>query len=326
MQCASCGSSAECGSISCFRVSCSFVKASWQVFGACSAQSIVPATASLQSFLLVWLDLCLVLGCVDFCASGFFVLWTFLSLLEFPGLRSWFLLPIVQGSDFRGISPRMSENQDQPVSDLVRALNRLFLALENSTASSSEPSNSNSNQADNQGSEASFELVTEEPVAAPRASPLPSISQIAYNDYNSFAEVIPPVPHWVLRDCRTLVAGDYSIEFRAKRAWEAGFWAGLTLQGKVRSPRAIPSISLRPKIYVILRAPGLEAPTRVSNASDFFRITGRLEGSNVVCHSFPSLAEAAAYCEGAGYRLPSQHQWRWCRCFHWKMALPRWKS
>ena len=57
-------------------------------------------------------------------------------------------------------------------------------------------------------------------------------------------------------------------------------------------------------------APGLEAPTRVSNASDFYRITGRLEGSNVVCHSFPSLSEAKAYCEGAGFRLPSQHQWR----------------
>ena len=56
-----------------------------------------------------------------------------------------------------------------------------------------------------------------------------------------------------LRDCQSLVAGDSSIEFRAKRAWEAGFWAGLTLQGRVRTPRASPSFPLRPKVYVILR-------------------------------------------------------------------------
>ena len=121
---------------------------------------------------------------------------------------------------------------------------------------------------------------------------------------------IPPVPHWILRDCQALVAGDFSVEFRAKRAWEAGFWAGLTLQGRVRTLRASPSFPVRPKVYVILRAPGLEAPTRVSNASDFYRIAGRLEGSNVMCDSFQSLSESNVYCEGAGFRLPSQHQWR----------------
>ena len=105
--------------------------------------------------------------------------------------------------------------------------------------------------------------------------------------------------------------------WRARRARKAGHRAGLTLQGRVRSPRATPA----PKIYVILRSPGLSAPTRVNNASDFFHLTGRLEGSNVVCHSFPSLAEASAYCEGAGYQLPAQHQWR-SLCQHlWKIAL-----
>ena len=201
----------------------------------------------------------------------------------------------------------MSEQPSDQVGDLVRALNRLSIAIENST-DRAQPSQTPAPASSGiPRSDTSFELVTEE--TPEQQSPL-RIENIAYNDYNSFAENIPPVPHWILRECRTLVPGDFSIEFRAKRAWEAGFWASLTLRGRVRSPRASPSLPLRPKVYVILRAPGLAAPTRVSSASDFYRLTGRLEGSNTVCHAFPSLAEATAYCEGAGFRLPAHHQWR----------------
>ena len=205
----------------------------------------------------------------------------------------------------------MSDRFGDQVSELIRAVERLTLVIQNNSSGSQAAAAPSTGPENVAGGESEFELVSE--VSEPVSQPAPSrrqVSAIAFNDYNSFAEVIPPVPHWILRECRSLVEGDFSIEYRAKRAWEAGYWASLTIQGKVRSPRASPSLPLRPKVYVVLRAPGLEAPTRVSNASDFYRITGRLEGSNVVCHSFPSLAEATAYCEGAGYRLPAHHQWR----------------
>ena len=147
----------------------------------------------------------------------------------------------------------MSDNPLDQVSDLVRALNTLSLALENNPQQRAPAAASAAPAGSSPAREDSFELITEEPsppqVQGIRTQPV----QIAYSDYNSFAETIPPVPHWILRDCQSLVAGDSSIEFRAKRAWEAGFWAGLTLQGRVRTPRASPSFPLRPKVYVILR-------------------------------------------------------------------------
>lgn len=110
-----------------------------------------------------------------------------------------------------------------------------------------------------------------------------------------------------------LVAGEYSIEFVHVGLGKQGIG-----QASLCTVVSAPLEQLHPAPFGqtsasscgLLRAPGLSAPTRVSNASDFSRFTGRLENSNVVCQSFPALGEASAYCEEADYRLPAHYQWR----------------
>ena len=101
----------------------------------------------------------------------------------------------------------MSDNPLDQVSDLVRALNTLSLALENNPQQRAPAAASAAPAGSSPAREDSFELITEEPspsqVQGIRTQPV----QIAYNN-NSFAETIPPVPHWILRDCQSLVAGE----------------------------------------------------------------------------------------------------------------------
>ena len=192
----------------------------------------------------------------------------------------------------------MSEAPD--LSELITALNRLSLAI-------------NSQNSANQGREdpetASEWAVVEDEVDA--ASIEQRRERVAYGDYNSFAELQPDCPRFFIAECNKLSGGGVSGEYRARRAFEAGYWAGLALAGRLARPRATRALNLQVRIYVILRAPGLTSPTRVASASDLYRITGRLDSaSNVICHGFPSQIEAKAYCEGAGVPYPENHRWR----------------
>ena len=276
--------------------------------GGCSAQSIAQGRPSLPSFF----PFCLASSVASPSALrldfGFSHLLAPQSLtnrdpLQGPQVPLW--LCGGQGIGWRVTNPRMSERPDD-IQNLVTALNRLSLALERSS-SSSGPAAAGAPRAT---SEASFEVVSNGPGTPPEPTLEERREAVRFGDYNSFAELIPEVPAWILRECRSLHSDEATPEYRARRAWEAGYWAGLTLQGRVRSPKATTTLNLRPKVYIILRARGLAAPTRVHNSSDFYRITGRLEGSSTICHSFPSIAEATAYCEGAGFQLPPVHQWR----------------
>eukprot|EP00435_Cladocopium_sp_Y103_P012926 s824_g3.t1 len=191
--------------------------------------------------------------------------------------------PLDKHGGCKAIEPYMS-TQDTHIQDLVQALNRLSLAIEGS----------NSRQDSDQ-----WEVVSEAegPANSPSMSFEEQISRIEYNDYQSFAELIPPCPPHLLRLCERLVEGQYTTEYRARRAWEAGFWAYLAIRGKVRVPRASLPCDLRRSVYVVLRAPSLASPTRVSRVSDLFRLVGRVQQDNVaVFHGFASLAEAETYC------------------------------
>ena len=177
----------------------------------------------------------------------------------------------------------MSESSTD-LANLVQALNRLSIAIETG------------NRNDSQTEE--WEVISGEdpPPEGPSRSQERALESVAYNDYESFAELLPP-----------LRGGNYSSEYRAKRACEAGFWASLCWKGRIRVPRATLPFDLKPTVYVIVRAPRLASPTRVSRASDLARITGRFTDSTI-CHGFSSLAEAKTYCAGLGIDLPCQHQ------------------
>ena len=185
--------------------------------------------------------------------------------------------------------------QGHEINNLVRALDRFSLAIERAHPQQEE-----------------WEVVSDPPEEPARNTQQTDfqrkISRIPFGDYDAFAELLPVVPGHLLRLGNRLSEGQYTAEYRIKRAWEAGFWASLVLAEKRDKPRATLPLNIRPCIYSVLRAPGLGAPTRVASASDLHRITGRFN-ERTLCHGFPSLAEAEAYCCAAGVDLPCQHQW-----------------
>lgn len=188
----------------------------------------------------------------------------------------------------------MGESNSE-LGNLVRALDRLSLAIEQSSEKHNEWEVVGSPQGQASGSQ---QLSEEE-----RRQ-----SQIPFGDYDAFALLLPPVPTYLFRLGRRLVEGHYTAEYRIRRAFEAGYWASLVLANKLDKPRASLPLNIRPTVYVVLRAPGLQAPTRVANASDLHRVTGKFNEATL-CHGFPSLAEAEAYCCGAKIELPCLHQW-----------------
>lgn len=123
-------------------------------------------------------------------------------------------------------------------------------------------------------------------------------------DYDGFASLLPELPDHLLAVCRRLRAKSHSPEYRAQRAWEAGYWAGLVKKGRVPVPRASKPLSLSSTVYVVLAAPGVRDPVRVGSAAELHRVLGRVT-SKCVYHGFPSLAEAEVYCAAAGIGLPS---------------------
>ena len=197
----------------------------------------------------------------------------------------------------RAISPHSMSDSHQDVSSLVRAIERLSIAIEGSNSARRE--------------QGGWEVIS------PRAGPAnPSISdlrqrqdRVEFGDYESFAELLPPCPERLQGLCSRLSGGNYSSEYRAKRAWEAGYWASLCQRKRIRVPRASLPFDLRPAVYIIIQAPGLQSPTRVARASDLARITKRFT-EDVICHGFASLAEAEVYCASYGIPLPCPHQFQ----------------
>ena len=94
---------------------------------------------------------------------------------------------------------------------------------------------------------------------------------------------------------------------RAKRAWEAGLWAKACDQGRVPTPRPTPKLAsnLKNTVYIILKAPGVREPVRVSSAGEYFKLLPNF-GEGSLSHGFPSLAEARVYCSAFGTALPSE--------------------
>ena len=154
----------------------------------------------------------------------------------------------------------------------------------------------------------SYTLVTESPEVRPAASSLAGQGS-PNGGYSVCAAEIPAVPDFLVRSCAVLRGGRLSFEERAKRAWEAGWWARFTLQGRVPKPRPSRPIDLANSIYVILRAEGHQCLLLATKASDYrYLVKDFTEES--ISHGFASQAEAKAYCLGAGVEYP-QSVLRW---------------
>ena len=114
----------------------------------------------------------------------------------------------------------------------------------------------------------------------------------------------PPLPNHLRVLCEALSLSAGPTELRAQRAWTAGCWARAVLDSRVRAPNRTPPIQLAPRVYVVLRAPGLNCPAYFRNRRDYFAAVGSLEGSDSVSHAWPSEAEARVYVEAAGLPHP----------------------
>ena len=134
--------------------------------------------------------------------------------------------------------------------------------------------------------------------------PQPTVD-FSTESYHRVADSLEPLPGYCLDLCVRLGGTKNEIEFRAKRAWEAGLWARATLQGLVAKPRPTPKLpGPRNTIYIIVRAPSVSSPTRVDTAAEYFRLIPSFAGSESISHAFGSLAEARVYCAGVGIALP----------------------
>ena len=137
--------------------------------------------------------------------------------------------------------------------------------------------------------------------------PSPALTNYSTNSYHEVAGELSRAPDFCLALCSRLALGSQpAIERRAQRAWEAGLWAKATLEGRIPKPRPSPKLNLKAEVYIIVRAPGLDHPVRVSTAAEYFRIIPSFKDSGSISHSFPSIAEARVYCAALGIAFPDQ--------------------
>ena len=97
-----------------------------------------------------------------------------------------------------------------------------------------------------------------------------------------------------------LSGSSLSSEERIKRAWKAGQWAQAVSLGRVRSPNRTAQLDLRPRVYAVVRATGIESPTLCRSAGAYWEIVGDLTTSSSITHGFPSELEVKIYFAGAG--------------------------
>ena len=146
------------------------------------------------------------------------------------------------------------------------------------------------------------------PLAGHRPPSVPASSTVGSDfsteSYHRVAASLDPLPGYCIDLCVRLGGTKEEIEFRARRAWEAGLWAKATLEGVVPKPRPTPKFHLRPTVYIIIRAPSVSRPVRVDSAAEYFRLIPSFSGSSSISHSFASVAEARVYCAGVGIALP----------------------
>lgn len=142
-------------------------------------------------------------------------------------------------------------------------------------------------------SELSFDLVSE-----PASAVGPATRQL-----ETRAEIeatFRGCPGQFLESSNRLGGSQTSGEGRVRRAWTAGLWAKAVAAGRIHSPNRTPRLDLRPRVYAILRAPGLEKATLCRSARTYWEIIGDLQSSSSISHAFPSELEAKIYFSAAG--------------------------
>ena len=137
------------------------------------------------------------------------------------------------------------------------------------------------------------------------AVPVPSPSSSTPETRASILASFPSCPrYWTLQAETQLGSTRYPPIYRANRAWVAGHWARAVNRGRVSSPNRTETVSLGNKYWVVLRCANCDIPHVFGSSRLFHRAVGALEGSDTICHAFPSLLEAKIYVAAAGFEFP----------------------
>ena len=183
-----------------------------------------------------------------------------------------------------------------PIEDCVTARRRILASLGPASPDHSPRSQS------------SFSVI-DPPASAPEPARTSCTSGPSARRVSSRDDVLasfPPLPERWASQARSLHSTSVSGLGRITRAWVAGNWARATLDGRVPSPVHTPVLNLPAKLYVVLRAPGLQSPALVGSSAAYFDIVGRPFGQGTISHSFPSLLEVRVYCDAAGVTVPQK--------------------
>ncbi len=135
----------------------------------------------------------------------------------------------------------------------------------------------------------------------PRPSSRPSPS---HETRASIEASFPPCPGHLLDSLAPRLRGPISGESRIRRAWLAGCWAKAVCKGRIGTPNRSEAIPQANRYYCVLFCQRFSGARIYDSSRAFFAAVGRVDGSDTVCHGFPSDSECRAYFEGAGVAFP----------------------
>ncbi|CAE7191860.1 unnamed protein product [Symbiodinium microadriaticum] len=88
------------------------------------------------------------------------------------------------------------------------------------------------------------------------------------------------------------------LDRASSRAWKAGAWARLVLQGAIGTPAASRQLNIPSRYYAVIGGEGVH-PALYRSYRDYSRALGPIEASSAVSHAFPTELETQVYCAGA---------------------------
>ena len=249
----------------------------------------------------------------SFWASSPALFWLLVLPFGFGALPScllsirWSSPPVLVVWPVTSIQPLMRSTPDPDVVDLELEFQGLSITVRGPSASAASFVSSLSSAPASSEPPSTIHHV---PTSAPEvslASEALSQSQASASGLETRGAILasfPPLPsHWT-DSCEALSFRGLTGIQRGQRAWIAGNWARATVEGRTSSPNRSEQLPLPNRYWCVLSCDRLPGPAVFTSSRAFFRAIGRLEGSNTVCHAFPSQVEARIYFSGAATQFP----------------------
>ena len=140
--------------------------------------------------------------------------------------------------------------------------------------------------------------VAQDPLQGPRAPAAAAVSRA------DLAASLPPCPQqWLDRAGSLTASANLDGRERVLRAWTAGSWARLVLQGSVGTPAASRQLNIPSRYYAVIGGENTH-PALYRSFKDYSRALGPIEASSAVSHAFPTELETQVYCAAAGVQWP----------------------